>query len=194
LARFAECLLPLIDVEPERAIGAVTEIVSGFAALFAECWLTGMRRKLGLSTAESEDRRLAEDFLQALHRNQADFTLAFRALCDAAQDPSAARICEYFADARAFNDWAQRWQARLAREPSRPSSRAESMRRVNPVFIPRNHRIEQMIAAAVEQGDFAPFEQLLAVLSKPYQEQAAFASYAVPPEPSERVLQTFCGT
>ncbi|HEY2781705.1 MAG TPA: YdiU family protein [Steroidobacteraceae bacterium] len=194
LARFAECLLPLIDAEPQRAIGAATEIVSGFAALFAECWLTGMRLKLGLSTAETEDRRLAEDFLGAMHRNQADFTLTFRGLCDALEDPGAARIRDCFADARVFDDWAQRWQARSAREISPPSSRAESMRRVNPAYIPRNHRIEQMIAAAVEQGDFAPFEHLSAVLSKPYQEQASFARYAAPPEPSERVLQTFCGT
>jgi uncharacterized protein YdiU (UPF0061 family) len=194
LARFAECLLPLIDAEPERALGAATEIVSGFAALFADRWLAGMRRKLGFSTAESEDLRLAEDFLQALHRNQADFTLAFRALCDAAEDPSAAQLRGYVADARGFDDWAQRWRARLAREPSQPSSRAESMRRANPAYIPRNHRIEQMITAAVEQGDFAPFEQLATVLSQPFQEQSEFARYAAPPEPGERVLQTFCGT
>ncbi|HEX3602773.1 MAG TPA: YdiU family protein [Steroidobacteraceae bacterium] len=194
LARFAESLLPLIDAKPEQAIGAATEIVSGFAALFAECWLNGMRRKLGLSTAETEDRRLAEDLLGVMHRNQADFTLTFRALCDAPDDPSAARIGGCFADARAFDEWAQRWQARLSREPATASSRAESMRRANPAYIPRNHRMEQMIAAAVEQGDFAPFEQLSTLLSKPYQEQAAFVSYAAPPAPAERVLQTFCGT
>ena len=194
LARFAESLLPLIDAQPERAVDAATEIVSGFAALFAECWLSGMRRKLGLATAESEDRRLAEDLLEAMHRNQADFTLTFRALCDAQEDQGAARMRACFADGRDFDHWAEGWRARLAREPLTASSRAESMRRANPAYIPRNHRIEQMITAAVGQGDFAPFEQLSTVLSQPYQEQAASVRYAAAPLPGERVLQTFCGT
>jgi uncharacterized protein YdiU (UPF0061 family) len=194
LARFAESLLPLIDAQPERAVDAATEIVSGFAALFAESWLSGMRRKLGLTTAESEDRRLAEDLLEAMHRNQADFTLTFRALCDAEEDQGAARIRACFADGRDFDHWAEGWRARLAREPLTASSRAESMRRANPAYIPRNHRIEQMITAAVGQGDFAPFEQLSTVLSQPYQEQAASVRYAAAPQPGERVLQTFCGT
>jgi len=193
LARFAESLLPLIDAQPERAVDAATEIVSGFAELFSECWLSGMRRKLGLATAESEDRRLAEDLLEAMHRNQADFTLTFRALCDAEGDQGAARLgC--FADKHDFDHWAERWRARLAREPMTAASRAESMRRANPAYIPRNHRIEQTITAAVEQGDFAPFEQLSTVLSQPYQEQAALVRYAAAPQPGERVLQTFCGT
>jgi uncharacterized protein YdiU (UPF0061 family) len=191
LARFAESLLPLIDSQPERAVVAATEVITGFAALFAECWLSGMRRKLGLATPEPEDRGLAEAFLEAMHRNQADFTLTFRALCEAQDDQGAARAC--FADARDFDDWAKRWRARLTRESLTAATRAESMRGANPAYIPRNHRIEQMITAAVE-GDFAPFEQLLTVLSQPYQEQTAFAVYAAAPQPSERVLQTFCGT
>jgi uncharacterized protein YdiU (UPF0061 family) len=194
LARFAESLLPLIDAQSERAVEAATEVVSGFTALFADCRLNGIRRKLGLTTAESEDRRLAEEFLESMHRNHADFTLTFCALCEAQDDQGAARIRGCFADGRDFDDWAQRWRARLAREAVTASSRAESMRRANPAYIPRNHRIEQVITAAVEQGDFAPFEQLSTVLSQPYQEQAAFAHYAAAPQPGERVLQTFCGT
>jgi uncharacterized protein YdiU (UPF0061 family) len=194
LARFAESLLPLIDEQPEHAVNAATEIVSGFRALFAEYWLSGMRRKLGLATAESEDRRLSEDFLEAMHRNHADFTLTFRALCEAQDDQGAAGIRGCFAEVRDHDDWAQRWRARLARESVAASARAESMRGANPAYIPRNHRIEQAITAAVEGGDFAPFEQLSAVLSNPYQEQAAFASYTAAPQPGERVLQTFCGT
>ncbi len=149
LARFAETLLPLIEAQPERAVDAATEIVSGFAALFAECWLSGLRRKLGLTTAESEDRQLAEDLLAAMHRNHADFTLTFRALC-AAQDDHGAAIRGCFADARDYDDWAQRWRARLARESVAASARGESMRGANPAYIPRNHRIEQVITAAVE--------------------------------------------
>jgi uncharacterized protein YdiU (UPF0061 family) len=78
-------------------------------------------------------------------------------------------------------------------EPQSPAERQAAMRRVNPMFIPRNHRIEAVIAAAVE-GDYAPFEELLLVLSKPYEDQPAFTDYANPPQPHERVCQTFCGT
>jgi uncharacterized protein YdiU (UPF0061 family) len=194
LARFAETLLPLIDAQPQRAVEAATEIVAGFAALFAECWLSGMRRKLGLASEQPQDRALAEALLEAMHRNQADFTLTFRALCEAQDDRGAAGMRGCFADARDFDDWALRWRDRLAREPLPPSSRAESMRRANPAYIPRNHRIEQVITAAMEHGDFAPFEQLSTVLSQPYQEQAAFTNYAAAPQPGERVRQTFCGT
>ncbi len=194
LARFAETLLPLIDAEPARAVDAATEVVSGFAARFAEAWLNGMRCKLGLSTQEPDDRVLAEDLLAAMHRGQADFTLTFRALCDAPEDESAARIRACLADGADFDRWEPRWRARLAREPQSASPRGASMRRANPAYIPRNHRIEQMIAAAVEHGDFAPFEKLGAALSNPFQEQAAFAAYAAAPQPAERVLQTFCGT
>src|SRR6202035_4827438 len=86
LARFAETLLPLIDVDTQRAIGVATEAIANFETLFNNSWLGGMRRKLGLSTSEQGDRQLAEDLLQAMHRNQADFTLSFRALCSAARD------------------------------------------------------------------------------------------------------------
>jgi uncharacterized protein YdiU (UPF0061 family) len=195
LARFAETLLPIIDKEPGRAIELASEVVSRFTAQFADRWLTGMRRKLGLSANEEGDRALADDLLDAMHRHQADFTLTFRGLCDAAaENPDETRVRGLFGDARDYNHWAQRWRERLARESITPRARADAMRQVNPAYIPRNHRVEQMIVAAVERGDFAPFEELLAVLSQPYQEQPAFTAYADPPQPNERVLQTFCGT
>ena len=195
LARFAETLLPIIDSDSARAIKLAGEVLSTFTAQFADRWLAGMRRKLGLSTIEEADRILADDLLDAMHRNQADFTLTFRALCDAAAaQPDERRVRELFGDARDYEHWAQRWRARLARESIPPPARVAAMRQVNPAYIPRNHRVEQMIVAAVERGDFAPFEELLAVLSQPYQEQPVFAAYASPPLPDERVLQTFCGT
>jgi uncharacterized protein YdiU (UPF0061 family) len=154
-----------------------------------------MRRKLGLSTNEEEDRALADDLLDAMHRNQADFTLTFRGLCDAAAEPQdEVQVRALFGDVRDYDQWAQRWRTRLARESSAPTARAEAMRQVNPAYIPRNHRVEQMLSAALERGDFAPFEELSAVLSQPYRAQAGFGTYAEPPRPSERVLQTFCGT
>ncbi|HEX3915436.1 MAG TPA: YdiU family protein [Steroidobacteraceae bacterium] len=194
LVRFAETLLPLIDADSNRAVDAATEVIETFAPLFAESWLGGMRGKLGLSMQEDGDRRLAEDWLDAMHRSRADFTLAFRALCEAALGPAHEEAVRGHVGQAGYEEWSQRWRARMAREPTAPAARAESMRQANPAFIPRNHRIEQMISAAIERADFAPFEQLCKVLSQPWREQAAFAAYADPPQPAERVLQTFCGT
>ena len=195
LARFAETLLPLIDADTQRAIAAATEVIATFEKLFNDCWLDGMRCKLGLSTSERGDRQLAEDLLKAMHRNQADFTLSFRALCAAARDDQGdGPVRAQFLNALDYDEWAQRWRARMSREAMTLESRAESMREANPSYIPRNHRVEQVIVAAVERGDFAPFEEFSQVLAAPYVERAAYASYAAAPQPQERVLQTFCGT
>jgi len=195
LARFAETLLPLIDVDTQRAIGVATEAIATFETLFNDSWLGGMRRKLGLSTSEPDDRQLAEDWLKAMHRNQADFTLSFRALCTAARDRQGdGPLRAQFHNAPDYDEWALRWRARMSREARSLESRTESMQEANPAYIPRNHRVEQVIVAAVERNDFAPFEEFLEVLAAPYVERATFARYANPPQPEERVLQTFCGT
>ena len=195
LARFAETLLPLIDANLERAVERAGEIVGTFPASFAEAWLAGLRLKLGLSSARSEDQALGESLLTLMHDNQADFTVTFRTLCGAAGGVEGdIPMRALFAKARAYDEWAQRWRARLAVEPRPPAARAAAMRLANPAYIPRNHRVEQMINAAVERQDFGPFEKLAAVLSQPYCNQAIFDPYAEPPLPDERVTQTFCGT
>ena len=195
LARLAETLLSLIDDEVERAVQLATEAISAFAETFAAARLAGLRRKLGLSTCEAGDLALAEELLDVMQRNLADFTLTFRGLCDAAETPRVdTTLAGLFENPREYEEWATRWRARLAREPGNPSERASLMRRANPGVIPRNHRIEQVIKAAVEADDFLPFNKLSTALSQPYQPLEGFESYAEPPQPSERVLQTFCGT
>jgi serine/tyrosine/threonine adenylyltransferase len=195
LARFAETLLPLIDSGTQQPIAAATEAIAAFETLFNDCWLDGMRCKLGLSTGEQGDRQLAEDLLKAMHRNQADFTLSFRALCAAARDRQGdGPVRAQFLNALDYDEWAPRWRARMSREAMTPEARAESMQQANPAYIPRNHRVEQAIVAAVERSDFGPFEEFSQVLAAPYAERAASASYADAPRPQERVLQTFCGT
>ena len=99
-----------------------------------------------------------------------------------------------FGDPGLYDAWATRWRARLATEPLDPAARRAAMDRVNPAFIPRNHRVEAVIQAAIARDDFAPFHELVTVLARPYDDQPAFAAYAEPPQPHERVLQTFCGT
>ena len=115
-----------------------------------------------------------QDLLDAMAKNQADFTLTFRRLSDAAFDPDGdAGSGHLFADPTAYDDWAVRWRQRITDEPQAAAERKAAMRSVNPAFIPRNHRVEAVIQAAVNRDDFAPFEELLTVLSKPYQDQPA---------------------
>lgn len=195
LARFAETLLPIIDSGADRAMELANEVIASFSERFAEASLAGLGRKLGISARGAGDSALAKDLLDAMHRNQADFTLTFRGLCDAAESEGAdAAVGSLFVNPRDYHEWASRWRARLMQEPVEPSARALAMRQINPAFIPRNHRIEQVIRAAVESEDFAPFAELSTVLSRPYQAQQGFESYADPPQPDERVLRTFCGT
>jgi uncharacterized protein YdiU (UPF0061 family) len=195
LARLAETLLPLLDAVPQRAVELATEEIGAFAPQFSEFWLAGLRRKLGLSTAEEGDAALADALLAAMHHNQADFTQTFRGLCDAASGAGAdAQVRVLFASPQAYDEWAGRWRARLARDPVPPELRRAAMKSVNPAVIPRNHRIEQVIDAAVDGGDFAPFMEMSEALAEPFRSQERFASYALPPLPEQRVLQTFCGT
>ncbi len=213
LTRFAETLLPLIDADVERAVEPANELIATFGARYAEHWLAGMRLKMGLFDAADDDLELARGLLEAMQRNHADYTLTFRRLAEAAAVPAEAAaeaagtavpavhpkgadadVRALFANPPAFDQWAVRWRARLARAPRPADARAAAMRGVNPAFIPRNHRIEQAIIAAVTREDFSVFEELLAVLSRPFERQDAFAAYADPPLPAERVLRTFCGT
>ena len=195
LARFAETLLPLVDPNPERAVELASEAISAFTSRFQEHWVAGMRDKLGISSDEDCDLDLIRELLRAMHENAADFTLTFRRLCDAAADEKAdADARSLFADPSAYDSWAARWRSRLVLDRLEPNARAQAMRNVNPAFIPRNHLVEQALSAAIEYEDFSRFAALLAVLSRPYEDQEAFADYAKPPQTSERVFQTFCGT
>jgi uncharacterized protein YdiU (UPF0061 family) len=195
LARLAETLLPLLDPDQARAVELASEALSQFSARFEHAWLAGMRRKLGLLTDAPADLDLIHAWLALLHANRADYTLAFRSL-GLATVPGAgdASVRAQLADPAAFDEWAAHWRARLAAEPTDPPARAEAMRTANPAVIPRNHRVEQALAAAVEHDDYVPFGELLEVLARPYEDDGRFQRYQEPPRPDERVLRTFCGT
>jgi uncharacterized protein YdiU (UPF0061 family) len=191
----AECLLPLLADDQDAAIAEAQPMLGHFAEKFDAAYQAGLRSKLGLFTARDGDDALAQDLLEAMAKNHADFTLTFRRLGDAALDSANdAGVRQLFTETSAYDEWAVRWRQRLGEEPQDAAARRTAMRSVNPAFIPRNHRVEAVIDAAVNRDDFAPFEELLTVLSKPYEDQPAFAGYADPPEPEQRVLQTFCGT
>ncbi len=193
VTRLAEALLPLLDQEAgdrERALELAKDSLNGFAPQFEQAHAAGLRRKLGLFTERAEDAELAQELLTRMAANQADFTLTFRRLCDAAEGSNQVR--EGFADPTAFDGWAERWRSRLADEPM--PDRAAEMRRVNPAIIPRNHLVEEVITAAVEGQDFSPFEQLVEAVTHPWEERTGFERYTIPARPEECVLQTFCGT
>jgi len=186
LARLAETLLPLIDADAGQAIERATTSLQGISARFDRHWLEGFRRKLGLSVQEDGDHALVTDLLAVMHTAAADFTNTFRALADAAMDDAALP--------ESFLTWTRRWRERLSREPGGRASCIATMQRTNPACIPRNHRIEAIIAAAVQDRDFGPFHALHTVLARPFELQPDRDSYRTPPQPHERVQNTFCGT
>ena len=194
LTRFAETLLPMLADDEKAAIEIAQASLAEFSGLFDDAYQSGLRQKLGLFTAQPDDAVLAQDLLAAMAANQADFTLTFRGLGAAALDPAKdAAMRALFTDPTAYDAWAAQWRARLALEPETPAVRHAAMQAVNPAFIPRNHRVEAAIQAAMA-GDTAPFEELNAVLAKPFEDQPDRADYADPPLLHQRVLQTFCGT
>jgi uncharacterized protein YdiU (UPF0061 family) len=193
LARFAETLLSLIDADGKRAIARATEVVNAFQEKYERHWLKGMRAKLGLFTADEADLNLATGFLTAMEEKKVDYTLAFRYLADAGLGREKP-IRALFDDSSVYDLWSGHWRARLSREAVSPLERAHAMRRANPAFIPRNHRVEEALSAAVERSDYAPFETLLKILSRPFDDQPEFAAFAEPAPEGRGCYQTFCGT
>jgi uncharacterized protein YdiU (UPF0061 family) len=212
LARLAEALLPLMasgddEAEVKQAVAQVTEVIDEFPALYAAELLGGQRAKLGLRGAsdgaahgvadDGADAALAADWLALLQQHAVDFTLAWRRLGDvAAGDANSLRAL--FAEPAAVNPWLERWRARCAQDDvtgDTGAARAARMHAVNPWIIPRNHRVEEALAAASAHDDLVPFKRLLAALRQPFAEDAALARYAEPaPAQVTAAYQTFCGT
>ncbi len=192
LARLAETLLPLIDDDTDAAIATATAALQTFPERFNRSWSAGMHAKLGLSRADELTGALIDDLLRLLHEQAVDYTSSFRALSAWLRDDTTpARAL--FADPSAFDAWATRWREQLAHEEADPRQVASAMDRVNPLYIARNHKVEEALAAATA-GDLEPFHRLLDVLGAPFDERPGLDSYAVPAPPSSVSYQTFCGT
>jgi serine/tyrosine/threonine adenylyltransferase len=198
LTRLAESLLPLLEQEEgseEAALASAQEALTGFASKYDAAHIAGLRRKLGLFTERNGDLAMAQDLLERMAVNRADFTLTFRRLSDAAAGMEGdAGVRTLFADPAAYDMWAAAWRRRLNEEPVEAQERAAAMEKVNPAFIPRNHLVEVALGAAVQRQDFQPFEELLDVVSHPYEERPGLERYAAPAGPEESVRWTFCGT
>jgi uncharacterized protein YdiU (UPF0061 family) len=184
LARLAEALVPLIDDDPEAAVGLLNDRLRDIAPRYRQAWVRVMNRKL----AVTDDGTLADGLLAAMagrgpEDQGADWTLTFRRLADAVTDD--ATLAPLFADPTALRDWLPRWRARLG------AGAAEALRRANPAVIPRNHLVEEALAAATG-GDMAPFQALLDALARPF--DTAPERMTLPPPAGLAPHVTYCGT
>ncbi len=187
LARLGEALLPLIDTDRARGVEAATAVLARFADRIGAHWMAGMRAKLGLFTEEAGDERLARDLLTWMHDTRADYTNTFRMFASLGGPAARAGIDPV------FGLWHRAWQARLARQPQDGVEVAALAQRSSPAVIPRNHRVEEALAAA-EQGDLAPLTRLLAALAAPYDHKRSDDALAEPPVGGDGTYRTFCGT
>jgi len=187
LARLAEAMLPLFDANQERAVQLATEALERFPHLFHEHWLNGMRAKLGLFTCESDDEALVNGLLAWMRGQSADFTNTFRSLTKWVdiKDPTGFES--------GLTPWLERWEARRGRQPQSSAEAATLMRRHNPAFIPRNHRVEEALLAATSAGDLSVMETLLEVLANPFDYERDAPKYTEPGT-DHGTYRTFCGT
>jgi uncharacterized protein YdiU (UPF0061 family) len=195
IARLAECLLPLIDEDQDKAALAANQVMTRFGRRFQSEWLDVFRRKIGLADENEGDGDLVQGLLAAMHEGEADFTRTFRRLCAVAVEGGEGdnTFLSSFKDPTKASEWLALWRTRLAQETVPDAERAQAMRATNPAVIPRNHKVEEALAAA-NYGDLTFFERLLQALDKPFEDRPEFEDFTVPPKPEERVLQTFCGT
>ena len=196
LTRLAEALFPLVLKEGHdeaKTTALLTERLDAFSRLYTSAYHRQLRRKLGLTLETADDATLAQDLLTLMATNKIDYTLCFRRLVDVSEGADASVITGLFTDLEAIRGWLRRWDQRSRQESASHAARAALMRGANPAFIPRNHRIEEVIAAAL-QGDLAPFTRLHAVLARPYENQLDAQDLALPPGEEQWTYRTFCGT
>ena len=195
LVRFAETLLPLLGDTQEEAVAAAQERIDAFGALFQTAIADGYATKLGLTNRTPDDIALIQDFLTVMANGEADFTLTFRALSEAAETPDKEpELRALFTETVPLDDWLARWRQRLEKESRTASQIATAMRSANPVIIPRNHQIEAAIKAAVSSNDLGPFHRLVDELARPFDDRPGIDDLKLPPKPEEIVHATFCGT
>lgn len=188
LARFAEAILPLLHDDEKQAVVLAEEAIVGFSEMYQKNWLSGMRSKLGISNEEQQDEVLINELLSIMHKQRADFTNTFRALTfQRMEDTSLYGMTE-------FRQWHERWQTRLSRQEVSKDAVLQLMEDSNPAIIPRNHRVEEALKAAVEHGDYRVMNRLLDVLARPYAHTSEQNAYSEPPPPTGCRYQTFCGT
>lgn len=189
LARFAETLLPIIEEEQEKAIERVQEELATFKTTYLNYWYEGMSKKLGLFTIEESDQERIDQLLTIMESAEADFTNTFRALTldDLREEPALSCSKE-------FSEWHNQWKQRLTRQPQSIEEVQQLMKQHNPAVIPRNHRVEEALDAAVEEGDYSVLNKLLHVLKEPFAYSSEQEAYKQGPGDEGNDYRTFCGT
>lgn len=188
LSRFAETLLPLIDVKKEKAVESAELAINNYAKIYKKFWIKMMCEKLGLLNIKDGDEKLINDLLSWMHKGGVDFTNLFRSLMWGAPLDSP-----IFQDG-VFVDWHKRWQSRLIQNEKPKQKSLDLMRKNNPAIIPRNHKVEEALSASVDCNSLSPLYALLEVLKNPYEDRLRGAAYQSPPDPGEKAHKTFCGT
>ena len=195
LTCLAQSLLPIFKNGKEQALEDLQGVLNLFPEMYLNSYINRARRKFGLVAQEAGDSELVSDWFTILGSKNDDFTLAFRRLSDiAAYDDSSSNIVDLFEFSAEYENWIVRWKDRCSREDTSKDERQALMYSVNPVYIPRNHIVEKVIAAAAENGDYGPFNDLVDVLARPHVYRAELRYYARPPRDEEMVTRTFCGT
>jgi len=187
LARFAECLIPLIDKDKNKAIQIATEEINNFEKIYEIKWLNMMRDKLGLFGEDPKDQVLILDLLTWMHQNKTDYTNTFCYLMN-----------EKIQNNKIYNDenflvWKKRWEERLKLNNNTPEKYLKLMKSVNPLIIPRNHKVEEALEFA-NNNDLSPLKKLIKILEKPYENQKGIDEYQSTAPKSDQKYQTFCGT
>jgi len=187
LARFAECLVPLIDEDKNTSIEIATEVVNNFSEIYKNNWLEMMRKKLGLLGEEAKDEKLITDLLAWMYKNKADYTNTFCFLMK--QNIKKDKIY----NDQSFLDWEKQWQMRLKINNNTSEKSLKLMQSNNPLVIPRNHKVEEALGAA-NNGNLNLAKNLLKILEKPYENKKGISEYQLPAAPSNKIYKTFCGT
>ena len=188
LSRFAETLLPLIHEDQDKAVSMAQKEVTEFNDIYKDNWLGGMRYKLGINNEEPEDEALIESLLSLMEKYKADFTNTFRMLTLNFDSK------EVMFNSDEFKSWHKKWLERLERNQASEINCKELMKRNNPAIIPRNHRVEEALKMAEEQGNYYTMDKLLEVLKDPYAYSPEQEEYTTLPEPTNQPYVTFCGT
>jgi len=185
LARFAECLIPLIDKNEDTAIKLATDLIDNFQNIYEDKWLNMMRDKLGLFGEDKNDKKLINDLFNWMEKNKADYTNTFCNLMDINSD-------EIYKN-NDFIDWKNEWKKRSELNNSTKEKQTRLMKKNNPTVIPRNHKVEEALAEA-DKGSLDKIKKLLAILKNPYDNQNNIEEYQTPAPSSNEKYQTFCGT
>ncbi len=185
LARFAECLIPLIDKDEDTAIKLATDLIDNFQNIYEDKWLNMMRDKLGLFGEDKNDKKLINDLFNWMEKNKADYTNTFCNLMDVNLD-------EIYKN-NDFINWKNDWKKRSELNNSTKEKQTKLMKTNNPTVIPRNHKVEEALAEA-DKGSLEKMKKLLAILKNPYDNQNNIEEYQTPAPSSNKKYQTFCGT